>query len=76
MSNPLLGPVLAFAQRLRFPTLFMLVAGIFFVDLLIPDFIPFVDELMLGLGTILLANLKKRREPEARPPIEGETNKP
>ncbi|MFT3806236.1 DUF6116 family protein [Arenimonas sp.] len=76
MSNPLLGPVLAFAQRLRFPTLFALVATIFFVDLLIPDFIPFVDELMLGLGTILLANLKRRREPEARPPIEGEANKP
>lgn len=76
MSNPLLGPVLAFAQRLRFPTLFALVAGIFFLDLLIPDFIPFVDELMLGLGTILLANLKRRREPEQRAPIEGEINKP
>ena len=76
MSNPILGPVLGFANRLRFPTLFFLTAALFVVDLLIPDFIPFADELLLGLGTILLANWKNRRPPEARPSIEGEDRKP
>lgn len=76
MSHPLLGPVLGFANRLRFPTLFFITAALFVVDLLIPDFIPFADELLLGLGTILLANWKSRRPPEAKPPIEGEVRKP
>ena len=29
----------------------------------VPDFIPFADELLLGLGTLLLANWKKRKAP-------------
>ena len=31
--------------------------------MLVPDMVPFVDELLLGLGTLLLANWKKRKEP-------------
>lgn len=74
MSNPLLGPILRYAQRLRFPTLFLIVAVLFVVDLLIPDFIPFIDEIMLGLGTVLLASWKGRKGPDKV--IDGETNKP
>ena len=55
--------VTRFAAGLRFPTLFLLVAGLFVVDLLIPDVIPFVDEALLALGTLLLASLRKRRAP-------------
>jgi Family of unknown function (DUF6116) len=68
MSNPLTDPILAFAGRLRFPTLFLITAGLFVVDLLIPDFIPFVDELLLGLGTLLLSTLRRDRGP--KPPID------
>lgn len=60
MAHPLLGPVLVFAQRLRFPTLFFVTAGLFALDLVVPDFIPFIDELLLGLSTLLLANWKRR----------------
>lgn len=74
MSNPLLGPILAYAQRLRFPTLFLIVAALFVVDLIIPDVIPFIDEIMLGLGTVLLASWKGRKAPTAV--IDGETTKP
>lgn len=63
MSNPLLGPLLGYAARLRFPTLFLVAAGLFVVDVLIPDFVPFADEILLGLGTLLLANLRKRKAP-------------
>ncbi len=52
------------AGRLRFPTLFVLIALLFVADLLVPDFIPFVDEIILGLATAVLATLReKRREP-------------
>ena len=62
MASPLLVPILAFAQRLRFPTLFLITAGLFMLDVAIPDFIPFIDELLLGLATLLLANWKRRRD--------------
>lgn len=62
MASPLLVPILAFAQRLRFPTLFLITAGLFILDVAIPDFIPFIDELLLGLATLLLANWKRRRD--------------
>jgi hypothetical protein len=50
-----------FAGRLRFPALFLVTAALFLVDLAIPDVIPFVDEVLLGLGTLVLGSWKKRR---------------
>lgn len=61
MANPLLRPVLRYAGRLRYPQLFLLTAALFVVDLVIPDAIPFADEILLGLGTLLLGSLKLRR---------------
>jgi len=65
MTTPLLAPLLTWAGKLRFPTLFKLVAALFVVDMFVPDFIPFADEILLGLGTLLLANWKKRKSPDA-----------
>lgn len=65
MASPLLAPLLTWAGKLRFPTLFKLVAALFVVDLFVPDFIPFADEILLGLGTLLLANWKSRKAPAA-----------
>jgi len=60
MANPLLVPLLAWARRLRYPTLFKLTAAAFAVSVLWPfDPIPFIDEIVLGLGTLLLANWKR-----------------
>jgi hypothetical protein len=50
-----------FASGLRFPRLLALTAGLFVLDLLIPDLIPFADELLLGLATLILSRLRKRR---------------
>ena len=58
--------VLRWAQRLRFPYLFGLTAFLFVVDLLVPDAIPFADELLLGLLTLLFASLRKRPSPEPK----------
>jgi hypothetical protein len=52
---------LQFASGLRFPTLFLLLLALFALDVIIPDVIPFVDELMLGLLTLLLGTWRKRK---------------
>ncbi len=74
MPNPLLLPVLNWARKLRYPTLFKVVAALFFLDLIIPfdDVLPpyFLDELLLGLATLGLASWKKRKEPASPPSIE------
>lgn len=53
--------VTRFATGLRFPTLFKLVAALFVLDLVVPDLIPFYDEILLALGTLLLGSIKSRR---------------
>jgi len=74
MANLLLAPLLRFFGRLSYPRMFALTAALFAFDLVIPDLVPFADELLLGLGTLLLANWKKRKgpEPAQRPPLDGE----
>lgn len=68
MSNPLTGPIFAYAAGLRFPVLFLVTASLFALDLVIPDFVPFADELLLGLCTLLLSTWKRNRG--TRPPID------
>lgn len=63
MATPLLLPLLNWARKLRYPTLFKLTAALFAITLFIPDPIPLVDEILLGLGTLLLANWKNRKDP-------------
>lgn len=41
----------------------MLTGGLFVLDLIVPDFIPFIDEILLGLATLILARWKDRRQP-------------
>lgn len=79
MPQALLVALLDWLRDLRFPTLAVITAIVFGVNLVIPDFIPLVDELMLGLATLLLASWKKQRAERgtapaaaARPPIEHE----
>ena len=61
----LVGWSAARLARLRFPTLFLISAGLFLLDLAFPDLLPFADEILLGLGTALLASWRKR-EPAQR----------
>lgn len=59
-------------DRLRFPYLFGLTALVFLGDVLLPDLIPFVDEILLGLLTILFGAWRKKRH-ETPPGEEGPT---
>lgn len=63
MATPLLIPLLNWARKLRYPTLFKITAVLFVLNLFIFDPLPFLDEILLGLGTLLLANWKTRKGP-------------
>lgn len=65
MANPLLLPLLSWARKLRYPTLFKITGMLFALSVLVPDPLPFVDEILLGLGTLLLANWKDRSKKPA-----------
>ncbi len=56
-----------FAGQLKSSTLLLLVTSLFVLDLVIPDPLPFVDEIVLGLMTILIARWQSRRA-EPKPP--------
>jgi Family of unknown function (DUF6116) len=49
-----------YLSGLRFPRLFAITAVVFLLDLLIPDVIPFADEIILALVTAMLASFKRR----------------
>jgi hypothetical protein len=49
--------------NLRFPTLVLILGLLTLADLLIPDFIPFADEIMLTILTILFGMWKNRKDP-------------
>ena len=53
---------------IRAPWLFALLAGLLAVDLVLPDPVPFVDEIVLAVLTVLVASWRTRQEPERQPP--------
>lgn len=54
------------ATRFKSSTLAMFLASLFVLDVFIPDFLPFVDEIVLGIAAILVARWQARR---AEPPM-------
>ena len=76
LRNFLFGPLIAWLGRLRFPRLLMITATLFVIDLLVPDFIPFADELLLALGTLVLSRWKRRNDPAEIDSAEIEPAKP
>ena len=55
--------------NLRFPMLFLLLAAVTATDLVVPDLLPFVDEIFLALLTAIFGLWKDRRTPAA-PPVD------
>lgn len=49
-----------FLAGLATPRLFLVAVTLFGLDLLIPDFIPFVDEALLAIVTLIFARRKRR----------------
>jgi len=59
-KKTVLGMLPKAVAGLRFPQLFLLTVLLFVVDLVIPDLIPFIDEILLGLASLLLASWKRK----------------
>jgi len=49
-----------YGARLRFPHLFLLAGLAFGFDLLLPDGLPFLDEIVLGVMTLVFASWKNK----------------
>jgi hypothetical protein len=61
------------ASGLRFPTLLAVIGSLFALDLLIPDLIPFFDEILLGLFTVMLAMFRRKRSAPVPEVTDGRT---
>ena len=59
--NVIQNRFMRYASNLRFPKLLAITSGLFVIDLFFPDVVPFIDEILLGLISLLLASLKKGR---------------
>jgi len=76
MRALILPALTRFLGGLRFRNLFIVSASLFLLTLLMPDLIPFADELLFGLATLLLARWKDDKAPSEettkaqRPPID------
>ncbi len=55
------GFIRRFVSGLSFPKVFLLLSGLFFLDLLVPDMIPFLDEMFLGTLTVLFGMWRERK---------------
>ncbi len=51
--------------NLRYPTVFVLLAVLTLLDVVFPDFVPFVDEIGLALLTVLFGLWRRRRGSDA-----------
>ena len=76
MANPLTAPLVGFAAKLRFPTLFkitlvlMVLAWIWPFE---PD--PFIDEIVTALAALVLANWRRKDAPATGEVIEGQARR-
>ena len=59
------GIFLRWASSLQFPYLLLLTSALFVLNLFVPDVIPLVDEIIMGLIAVVLASLRKKRPEEA-----------
>jgi hypothetical protein len=79
--SPVQDIVGSLVGQLRYPWVFVLLLTLFVVDLVVPDPIPFIDEVMLALLTFLVGSWRTRRkaappEVEVRSPHSDEKSPP
>jgi hypothetical protein len=63
VPNPILAPLLRWLGRLSYPKLFLVAAALFVANLFVLDPLPFVDELLLGIGALMISRRKRGPEP-------------
>jgi hypothetical protein len=58
MSTPAQSAFTRFLGRLATPRLFLIAATLLGIDLVVPDVIPFLDEILLAILTLVFARRK------------------
>ncbi|MFW5926725.1 MAG: DUF6116 family protein [Wenzhouxiangella sp.] len=61
LAGKVLAPLRRFLERRRFPTLFVVLAALFAVNLFVPDPLPFVDELIMLVVAVIVGAFRRRR---------------
>lgn len=56
------GFVRRFLERRRFPTLMLIAAAVLVVNLFVPDPLPFTDEVLMLIATVVIGSFRKRRD--------------
>jgi hypothetical protein len=67
MPSPWTTLVNRVLPRMRYPYLFLVLGALFLVDLVVPDPIPLVDEILLAVLTFIAASFTTRREEDSEP---------
>ncbi|MEM7053359.1 MAG: DUF6116 family protein [Pseudomonadota bacterium] len=64
-----------FLERRRFPTLLIIGAALLVLNIIIPDALPFVDEILMLIATLLIGSLRKKKEDttelKSTPPVDS-----
>jgi uncharacterized membrane protein YccC len=55
------GFVRRFLERRRFPTLMLIAAAVLIVNLFVPDPLPFVDEVLMLIATIVIGSFRESK---------------
>lgn len=69
----LFGPVQRFLERRRFPTLLLILAALLGANLVVPDPLPFVDELIMLVATVIVGAFRERRKRHKEPEPETDS---
>lgn len=71
MTSPPRSPLTTLVNRLlprmRYPYLFLVLGALFLVDLVVPDPIPLVDEILLAVLTFIAATFTTRKDTDPEP---------
>jgi hypothetical protein len=68
LTSPVTVLINKLIPGIRFPWLFAILAGLLAIDLVTPDPIPLLDEVVLAVLTFLAASWRMRRDDERPPP--------
>ena len=60
--NLIKSRIIPYLESLRFPVLLLVTAVLFLVNVVVPDVVPFIDEVLLALIVALLSRLKRRKK--------------
>ncbi len=55
------GFIRRFLQRRRYPTLLLIAAALFLINVFTPDPLPMIDELLMLIAVLILGSVREKR---------------